>query len=214
MVVMKRRRRHHSSKPFHLKNQSIEFFGLILVQLIRASFYYRHMLMLNILLLFSYYITIIKYPIINMVKNIILRCHNGMAFNHRANLLASDNVFLALKIFIKNESSLYSSICLIFFIIIANEKNITIRKVIDVLFNCFPMAKYSYTATINRINTKTINASILHLVFFFLFESEGRVSCSLRLDVLTSLVFGSSYGVFIDIIQIKDELAGSTIKVL
>ncbi|HHE8490289.1 TPA: hypothetical protein ACPFP8_000087 [Enterobacter ludwigii] len=148
-----------------------------------------------------------------MVKNIILRCHNGMAFNHRANLLASDNIFLALKIFIKNESSLYSSICLVFFIIIANEKNITIRKVVDVLFNYFPMAKYSYMATINRINTKTINASILHLVFF-LFESEGRVSCSLRLDVLTSLVFGSSYGVFIDIIQIKDELAGSTIKVL
>lgn len=97
--------------------------------------------------------------------------------------------FFALKIFIKNESSLYSSICLIFLIIIANEKNITIRKVIDVLFNCFPRAKYSYMATINRINTKTINASILHLGFFFLFESEGRVSCSLRLDVLTSLFF-------------------------
>ncbi|STB39194.1 Uncharacterised protein [Citrobacter koseri] len=86
----------------------------------------------------------------------------------------------------ENESSLYSSICLVFFIVIANEKTITIRKVIDALFNCFPRVKYSYMATINRINTKTINASILNFGFFLLFESEGRVSCSLRLDVLTS----------------------------
>lgn len=54
----------------------------------------------------------------------------------------------------KNDPSLYSSIFLIFFIIIANEKIITIRKVIDALSNCFPRAKYSYMATINRINTK------------------------------------------------------------
>lgn len=137
-----------------------------------------------------------------------------MVFNHRANLLAFDNSFFALKVFMKNDPSLYSSIFLIFFIIIANEKITTIKKVIDALSNFFPRAKYSYMATINRINTKTLNANILHSGFFLLCNLECSVSCSLRLDMLTSLVFGSSYGVFIAIIQIKDELAGSTIKVL
>ncbi len=102
-----------------------------------------------------------------------------MVFNHRANLLAFDNSFFALKVFMKNDPSLYSSIFLIFFIIIANEKIITIRKVIDALSNCFPRAKYSYMATINRINTKTLNANILHSGFFLLCNLE----CILFLEI-------------------------------
>lgn len=84
------------------------------------------------------------------------------------------------------------------------------RIVPDELFNRFPNVKCLYTVTVNSINTKIFQACILYFDFFGGGGLVFEVSFFLRSDEFTSVVFGSSCGVFIDIIQIKDELTGST----
>ncbi|EHJ4131397.1 hypothetical protein J1C08_004133 [Escherichia fergusonii] len=110
----------------------------------------------------------------------------------------------------RNESTLHSFIFLILFIIIAKEIMSTIRIVPDELFNRFSKVKYLYILTAISINTKTFQACILYFDFFGDFGWVVELSFFFRSDEFTSVVFGSSCGVFIDIIQIKDKLTGST----
>ncbi|EOX1109560.1 hypothetical protein ACO4HL_004582 [Escherichia coli] len=110
----------------------------------------------------------------------------------------------------RNESTLHSFIILILFIIIAKEIMSTIRIVPDELFNRFSKVKYLYILTAISINTKTFQACILYFDFLGDFGRVVELSFFFRLDDFTFVALGSSCGVFIDIIQIKDKLTGST----